>query len=1226
LGIIFNFKETKAMNKIFGIFLLVNSALLSSAQVSLQSGSAIFSLPLFKWQDSKSRLNLNMSVDYNSGNGLVVDEVASNLGQGWNLNAGGVITRMQVGQPDDQPISPRGPEDYYSDITKYAPGYLFNSNFTNITEGCPIALTAFPLFTSANNVYRNSVFTDADREQDYFSFQFNGRTGMFVLGPYIQATGNQGLVVGDSKLKITYDINPTLAQNQNIRTAIYAFHIEDENGLTYTFQNLELIKMLRVHFGSATPDANGYPVFTVQPTGGSFYAGEIYNQFGNDELSPNENPYVVGSWYLSSITDSLTMRQVTFSYNMENLHLYGGKIINAVEAQPLTKTLLSPPGANSYIILNHNISITQTPILSQISFPDGNTVNLNYGGSRADLQGDKVLSSVSTRYMGTLVSQFNFNQSYFIGNQIRQPASSAENSLARLCLLSIQKYGVNYKDEEPPYTFNYYTGTNATEDFVPAPFSDCKDIWGYFNGNNNGVSMTNAIQRPYSDYVLLSYTDPSKAAKPFTNYTYTAPARIKAGYAQNGLLQKITYPGGGSLTYYYAQNTGTFPGGALDVLCGGVHVYQTILHDGSNSNASDIRTTFSYILSSGNSSIWGIENPVNMQLNTYSTTQANGSAYKYPGIFSAEEGSSIIDVSLLASEFSYIYSALEFGSALTSLVTTYFYLLPIFVVAVAIYEAFFAKPDPSVLTQKSYNYYNIDLNSKNRLPIQFKRVITSAYQNNGTQNGYSIYEFTSPDDFPLLVENNSASFSAKQRALPWQYGLPKLVTNFDADGNMVSQTQNNYDPTPLTNQRPVSNTGPASGQSFTCYVSSQMSFWLSSWEDLSKPIPSNYTTQSYTGPTNILVRIPGGKMFVDPYSIYTGRTPLIDSYDRSYNGNTNYLETHTHYDYSPNNYQVQKITTTLSNGDQQVKEIYYTADYETSDILYTLSQHNLVNLPVATYHSVIKSGTSTPTYLGASVSEFSMLPNGDIKPSQILEGRSSQPIGSYTVDFTNPLNYPNLITKETYRYSISGNLIKSQDEGGRVNAMIYDYNDRFVVANVLNDDIDINGIAYTSFETLSLGGWTINGTPDYNTTTAITGTQGFNLSSVNSISTTIPINVPYVLSFWSTNGSLSVSGSASLGKTGPTINGFTYYEYNISSGSASPSISSGDGSVIDELRLFPATSRMVTTTYNPILGKTADCDANNRITYYCYDNMGRLRLVKDEYGNFKKVIEYNFKQ
>ncbi|HSZ33158.1 MAG TPA: hypothetical protein VK772_07595, partial [Puia sp.] len=171
------------MNKIFGIFLLVNSALLSSAQVSLQSGSAIFSLPLFKWQDSKSRLNLNMSVDYNSGNGLVVDEVASNLGQGWNLNAGGVITRMQVGQPDDQPISPRGPEDYYSDITKYAPGYLFNSNFTNITEGCPIALTAFPLFTSANNVYRNSVFTDADREQDYFSFQFNGRTGMFVLGP-----------------------------------------------------------------------------------------------------------------------------------------------------------------------------------------------------------------------------------------------------------------------------------------------------------------------------------------------------------------------------------------------------------------------------------------------------------------------------------------------------------------------------------------------------------------------------------------------------------------------------------------------------------------------------------------------------------------------------------------------------------------------------------------------------------------------------------------------------------------------------------------------------------------------------------------------------------------------------------------------------------------------------------------------------------------------------------
>src|SRR5436190_15294311 len=72
------------------------------AQVNLQTGSATFSLPLFSWQDDKSRLNATVALSYNSGNGLKVSDVASNVGQGWNIIAGGVITRMQVGEPDDQ--------------------------------------------------------------------------------------------------------------------------------------------------------------------------------------------------------------------------------------------------------------------------------------------------------------------------------------------------------------------------------------------------------------------------------------------------------------------------------------------------------------------------------------------------------------------------------------------------------------------------------------------------------------------------------------------------------------------------------------------------------------------------------------------------------------------------------------------------------------------------------------------------------------------------------------------------------------------------------------------------------------------------------------------------------------------------------------------------------------------------------------------------------------------
>lgn len=49
------------------------------AQVNLQTGSATFSLPMFSWQDDKSRLNSAVAISYNSGSGLKVDEVASNV-------------------------------------------------------------------------------------------------------------------------------------------------------------------------------------------------------------------------------------------------------------------------------------------------------------------------------------------------------------------------------------------------------------------------------------------------------------------------------------------------------------------------------------------------------------------------------------------------------------------------------------------------------------------------------------------------------------------------------------------------------------------------------------------------------------------------------------------------------------------------------------------------------------------------------------------------------------------------------------------------------------------------------------------------------------------------------------------------------------------------------------------------------------------------------------------
>jgi hypothetical protein len=53
---------------------------------------------------------------------------------------------------------------------------------------------------------------------------------------------------------------------------------------------------------------------------------------------------------------------------------------------------------------------------------------------------------------------------------------------------------------------------------------------------------------------------------------------------------------------------------------------------------------------------------------------------------------------------------------------------------------------------------------------------------------------------------------------------------------------------------------------------------------------------------------------------------------------------------------------------------------------------------------------------------------------------------------------------------------------------------------------------------------------------------------------------------------------------------------------------------------------MRTVTYDPQVGKTSECDENNRITYYEYDNLSRLRFIKDENRNIIKMYEYNLKK
>lgn len=116
--------------------------------VGLFTGSPNISVPLFTYKTNNISLPLNL---FYGSNGIKVDEVSSNVGLGWNLNFGGVITRMVRDFPDELKPNSYVPDNVTGDITNSISMQFFQ------TGG------------------RGNI----DTEMDIYSFNFNGISGKF---------------------------------------------------------------------------------------------------------------------------------------------------------------------------------------------------------------------------------------------------------------------------------------------------------------------------------------------------------------------------------------------------------------------------------------------------------------------------------------------------------------------------------------------------------------------------------------------------------------------------------------------------------------------------------------------------------------------------------------------------------------------------------------------------------------------------------------------------------------------------------------------------------------------------------------------------------------------------------------------------------------------------------------------------------------------------------------
>lgn len=1208
-------------------FLLLFLFTKSYAQVNLPTGSATFNLPIFNWQDSKSRLQSSIALSYSSGSGLSVNSVASNLGQGWNVIEGGVISRIQAGEPDDQkPYEGTGTS---GDVTKYPAGFLYD---VPQAPGYSNTLTKYPIYKDKNHIYKQHNNVAADKQLDQFAFSFNGRSGIFILGK--GASGRAAPVfLGDTKLKAWYDIDESLLQ-QNIRTTITAFHIQDEQGLVYTFSKKELTKVLKIVY----TDKNEAPKLT-QP---NLKSGNVYYEKSIEAPSTEiYRPYIVTAWYLQQIEDPLTGRTLDFTYDTLNIQAEAGTSMSYY--------------SKDYSIITHSVSYSQTPQISQIAFPDGHKVEFNYGEDRVDLTGDKILTGIAVKYTAyhhgnatRFLAKYSFKSKYVIKKHYSNSVLPSEEKLARLYLISITKLGPDLKEEEKPYHFDYYLGSSAAYDFVPPPFYHLKDIWGYYNGDNS-KSFSGVSIDPDKSIFKLSNSE-VRGLCFLRSGSSGITLNPKDGYAKNGLIHQITFPTGSSLIYDYEQNK-TILNGQLTTV-GGVHVSKTTMTDGGYSNDCNnpISTNYKYTLADGvQPSYWGVESPVtSLTIKNYYKPEKKRFKlfslsckyqYQYPGILARENSVSLTnaqkilaavsDVMGVVGTVSQILDIIQVASPGTGPAAV---IIDAICDIVNIVVTCFINPSK---TTTMTIYYNSDMNAINPLPVQFKRVEVTE----GTgANGKTVNEYTSSDDYPIWFTSNPV-FSMKQRYAYWAYGLPKESSVYDNAGNILEETDNLYDTTFVKRliSCPNTDTSHSAGggalmrleaqpmSQLPCdspYISYKNLILKNSsqrsdvWDD-----PATYNSLSYTADLTS-----NADMKVDKYYAYTGRMLLNKTIKKVYKkGYTNqYQQTTVEYTYNnadndhSTNYEVNEVKTTQSNGDIN----YQTFRYDNT----LLNQNSITTIPFETTTSFQKAGSGTRYYTSESVTEYITASNGNIVPYQQKVQRFSTPQPASSMNFyvSSGSSTPVYAVPQYFTYDSYGNNTGITDEGGRSVVKIYDADEKFVLATIINAIPGVDKVAYKSFESddFSHSGWTFSGSPAYSTTAAVTGTHSLTLSSGKTLSASLTTTKAYTLSFWATSG-LTVSGGATLTKSSPTISGFTYYEYKISQGTASISIT-GSGN-IDEARLYPANARIETTTYDPVLGKTASCDQNSRVTYYEYDNLGRMRFIKDENRNIVKMFEYNQK-
>ncbi|MEX0275125.1 MAG: hypothetical protein AB3N16_12180 [Flavobacteriaceae bacterium] len=465
--------------------------------VTQYAGLPNVSVPIYVIEEDG--VTVPISIDYHSG-GIQLGEESGNVGLGWSLQAGGMISRSVNGS-DDFTTDTRG----YLNHTEPLPDYVISggaaafdgaSRFLDADNNCNFYVGGNPRQYGFPEIGLPQI----DHMPDEFMYNVAGKSGTF----YFRRDGSIFKKEKDGVI-IVPEFNGATGNKKNV-----TFKIIAEDGTTYHFD----------------------------------YIGTTQTTYEN-------NTNYDSTWYLSEIVTK-NQRSIFFTYDTRE-KIYPLRTFiqdfydTEIEADDLC--LQSPAiqcNGNGYRNYPGPQSEVDGVYITNISFPNG-SVDFVYSnqGERLDIPTAYFLKDVLISNTTRQIRNFNLQYSYF-GNQATGGGSLENGDFSFILPISVNNPSLNLRlrldkvvqDGILEHEFQYYSTFS-----VPNKTSMAQDYWGFHNGARNSYYFI-----PRSDELTQV---------PIEN---TANRLSSASSAKLFSLKRIKYPTGGFTDFEYELNTFTADG------------------------------------------------------------------------------------------------------------------------------------------------------------------------------------------------------------------------------------------------------------------------------------------------------------------------------------------------------------------------------------------------------------------------------------------------------------------------------------------------------------------------------------------------------------------------------------------------------------------------------------------------------------------------------------------